>query len=121
MVLFSVTDFNLVSVETNDKPKHLRTSIALLRLIIHTLMLNSFSQPTTLWNRVADKELTVAQLVMKFFRDLRLYLMDYIYLVHKNYYSNYFRLEVGTDMKRRFLKTLRSVPTMSEEMTVRDE
>ena len=32
----------------------------------HTVTLNSLSQPTTLWNRVADKELTVVQLVMKF-------------------------------------------------------
>ena len=32
----------------------------------HTLMLNSYSQPTNLRNRVADKELTVAQPAMKF-------------------------------------------------------
>jgi len=47
--------------------------------------------------------------------------MDYIYAMHTNYVSNYFCLEVSTDMKRKFLKTLRSVPTVSKEVKVHYE
>jgi len=70
---------------------------------------------------VTDKELTVAQLVMKF-----LAIYDYsLWIIFTRCTQIMFRtiffLEVSTDMKRKILKTLRSVPTVSEELTVHDE
>jgi len=84
----------------------------------HTLMLNTYSQPTTLRNRVADKELTVAQLVMKFLAiyDYNLYLLG----AHKLWFE-IFLSRSEHRYERKFLKTLRSVPTVSEELTVHDE